>query len=65
MFFDAGMDDFERILTFSTNENIEHSKHNTVICYDETFKTAPASFEQIFTFQCKFVINLSFWYIVL
>ncbi|KFD49637.1 hypothetical protein M514_09469 [Trichuris suis] len=46
---DSGSEDEERILLFSTEENVRYlSASSTSLC-DDTFKTAPTQFTQLFT----------------
>lgn len=50
--FDSGMFDENRIVIFSTEENIDHFHHSKTIVIDGTFKSSPSNFEQLFTVQC-------------
>ena len=52
LFFDSGIEDANRIVVFTKEENLEHFINcKTVIC-DGTFKSSPSNFEQLFTLQC-------------
>ncbi|KAG0437612.1 hypothetical protein DMUE_3596 [Dictyocoela muelleri] len=53
LLFDSGLKDENRVLIFSTDENIIHLVNSKILICDGTFKTSPSCFEQIFTLQVK------------
>ncbi|KAG0423913.1 hypothetical protein DMUE_6119, partial [Dictyocoela muelleri] len=53
LFFDSGMNDENRVIIFTTDSNLVHLENSQILICDGTFKSAPSSFEQIFTLQCK------------
>lgn len=53
LFYDSGMEDVNRIVVFTTEENIEHFCYSNVVICDGTFKSCPSNFEQLYTIQCK------------
>lgn len=53
LFYDSGIKDENRVLIFTTEENIRYIEHSTILLCDGTFKTCPTSFDQLFTIQCK------------
>ncbi|KAG0422861.1 hypothetical protein DMUE_6175, partial [Dictyocoela muelleri] len=52
LFFDSGMEDPNRIIVFTTEENLEHFIFSKIVVCDGTFKSSPSNFEQLFTIQC-------------
>ncbi|KFD59233.1 hypothetical protein M514_28588, partial [Trichuris suis] len=46
---DSGAEDEERVLIFSTQENVRHLSASATLFCDGTFKTAPTQFAQLFT----------------
>ncbi|KAF7692959.1 hypothetical protein CDIK_2353, partial [Cucumispora dikerogammari] len=50
--FDSGPSDPERILIFTTEENLRHVGLNSTWLCDATFKCVPVNFEQLFIIQC-------------
>lgn len=52
LYFDSGMEDLERILIFTTQDNIAHLAQNKIWLCDGTFFAAPTGYEQLFTVQC-------------
>ncbi|KAG0440054.1 hypothetical protein DMUE_2020 [Dictyocoela muelleri] len=52
-FFYSGIEDPNRVLIFTTQENIKHLVNSSILICDGTFKTSPSSFEPIFTIQCR------------
>jgi hypothetical protein len=53
LFYDSGIDDTNRIVIFTTKENILHFIYSKVIICDATFKSATTNFEQLFTIHCN------------
>lgn len=53
LFYDSGMKDENRVVVFTTYQNLEHFKFSNVVVCDGTFKSAPSCFDQLFTVQCN------------
>ncbi|KAG0440809.1 hypothetical protein DMUE_1474 [Dictyocoela muelleri] len=53
LFFDSGINDINRVLIFTTEENLTHIEYSDVLICDGTFRSSPSCFEQIFTIQCR------------
>ncbi|KAG0442421.1 hypothetical protein DMUE_0280 [Dictyocoela muelleri] len=53
LFLDSGKEDENRVLIFTTDENIVHLENSNILICDGTFKSSPSCFEQIFTIQVK------------
>ncbi|KAG0435124.1 hypothetical protein DMUE_4873 [Dictyocoela muelleri] len=53
LFYDSDLNDEDRVLIFTTDENLIHVKNSSILLCDGTFKSSTSCFEQIFTLQCK------------
>ncbi|EEQ81285.1 hypothetical protein NCER_102363 [Vairimorpha ceranae BRL01] len=53
LFYDSGIHDENRIVVFTTDENILHLINCKIMICDSTFKSAFKNFEQIFILQCN------------
>ena len=47
--YDSGSEDCERIIVFSTEDNLSHLKHSKFWVCDGTFKVVPREFTQLYT----------------
>ncbi|KAF7693571.1 hypothetical protein CDIK_2298, partial [Cucumispora dikerogammari] len=52
LYFDSRKDNENRVIVFTTKQNMNHIEMNKIWVCDGTFKTAPKEFEQLFTIQC-------------
>ncbi|KAF7685005.1 hypothetical protein CDIK_4246, partial [Cucumispora dikerogammari] len=53
LYFDSGKDNENRVIVFTTEQNVDHLRMNKIWVSDGTFKTAPKEFDQLFTIQCS------------
>ncbi|KAF9747738.1 hypothetical protein NGRA_3507, partial [Nosema granulosis] len=53
LFYDSGIKDKDRVIIFTTEENLRYIEHSSILICDGTFKTCPTCFDQLFTVQCK------------
>ncbi|KAG0435098.1 hypothetical protein DMUE_4887 [Dictyocoela muelleri] len=53
LYYDSGMEDQDRVIIFTTDENIRHYVFSKVIICDGTFRVAPSAFTQLYTIQCR------------
>ncbi|KAF7692198.1 hypothetical protein CDIK_2460 [Cucumispora dikerogammari] len=49
LYFDSRKDNVNRVIVFTTKQNMNHLGMNKIWVCDGTFKTAPKEFEQLFT----------------
>ncbi|KAG0439129.1 hypothetical protein DMUE_2646, partial [Dictyocoela muelleri] len=53
LLYDSGMGDEDRVIILGTKSNIFHLSYNKIWLGDDTFKSCPGIFEQLYTIQCK------------
>ncbi|KAG0441572.1 hypothetical protein DMUE_0950 [Dictyocoela muelleri] len=53
LLLDSGINEENRIVVFTTIDNIRHYAFSKLIICDGTFKAAPSTFTQLYTIQCR------------